>query len=163
MAKLVLLLGTNMGEKKVNLHNAIKELNTTIDKVVKQSHIYETEAWGNTDQDPFYNVCVVIETAKTAEEVMRRLLLIEKKLGRVRTAKQYEPRIMDIDILFYDDMVNASHQLTIPHEHIAERRFTLTPLAEIMPEFIHPVYKKTMLELWNECTDTLACKSVGTL
>lgn len=163
MAKLVLLLGTNLGDRKSNLQTAVKELNSTIDKVVKQSHIYETAAWGDTEQDPFFNICLVIETAKTAEEVLRRVLMIEKKMGRVRTVKQYEPRIMDIDILFYDDLVNPSHQLTIPHEHIAERRFTLTPLAEIMPEFIHPVHKKSILDLWNECSDTLACKPVGTL
>ena len=163
MAKLVLLLGSNMGSKKNNLQQAIKELNTMIDKVVKQSSVYATDAWGNTDQEPFLNIAVIIETAKMPEEVMRRILIIEKKLGRVRTAKQYEPRIIDIDILFYDDLINNSHQLTIPHEHIAERRFTLSPLAEIIPEFIHPVYKKSILELWNDCTDTLVCKPLGTL
>jgi 2-amino-4-hydroxy-6-hydroxymethyldihydropteridine diphosphokinase len=163
MAKLVLLLGSNMGSKKENLQKAVKEISAMIDKVIKQSHIYHTEAWGNEEQDPFLNLCVVIETAKTPEEVMRRILMIEKKLGRVRTAKQYEPRVIDIDILFYDDLVTNSHQLTIPHEQIAARKFTLTPLAELMPEFIHPVLKKSILELWNECTDTLACKRFGTL
>lgn len=163
MAKLVLLLGSNLGVKKTNLQKAIKELNTMVDKVVKQSKVYATDAWGNTEQEPFLNICVVIETSKTPEEVLMRTLMVEKKLGRVRTAKQYEPRIIDIDILFYDDLINNSHQLTIPHEHIADRRFTLTPLAELMPDFIHPVHKKTILDLWNECTDTLACKPIGTL
>ncbi len=163
MAKLVLLLGTNLGNKKNNLLMAIKELNAMVDKVVVQSQVFETAAWGDAAQDPYYNICVVIVTAKTPEEVLRRTLMIEKKLGRVRTATPYEPRTIDIDILFYDDLINGSHQLTIPHSHIAERRFTLTPLAEIMPEFIHPVHQKSILELWNDCADKLACKPIGTL
>jgi 2-amino-4-hydroxy-6-hydroxymethyldihydropteridine diphosphokinase len=163
MANLVLLLGSNLGSKKENLKTAIKELSNMVDKVVKQSHVYATDAWGDTTQEPYLNMALVIDTEKTAEEVLRRILLIEKKMGRVRTAKQYEPRKIDIDILFYDDLVTDSHQLTIPHEHIAERRFTLTPLAEIVPELVHPVIQKTVLELWNECTDTLACKPLGTL
>ncbi len=163
MAKLVLLLGSNLGSKKSNLQSAIKELNTMVDKVVKQSKVYATEAWGDTHQEPFLNICLIIETTKTPEEVLRRTLMIEKKMGRVRTAKQYEPRIIDIDILYYDDLVMTTHQLTIPHEQIALRRFTLTPLAEILPEFIHPVHQKTNLELWNDCTDKLACTPLGTV
>ncbi|MCX6189968.1 MAG: 2-amino-4-hydroxy-6-hydroxymethyldihydropteridine diphosphokinase [Bacteroidetes bacterium] len=163
MAKLVLLLGSNLGVKKNNLQTAIKELNTMVDKVVTQSKIYATDAWGNTEQEPFLNLCLIIETEKTPEEVLRRTLMIEKKMGRIRTAKQYEPRLIDIDILFYDNLISDSHQLTIPHEHIADRRFTLTPLAEILPNFIHPVHQKSILELWNECTDTLACKPLGNL
>jgi len=163
MSKLVLLLGSNLGVKKNNLQTAAKEINTLVDKVVKKSKLYATEAWGNTEQEPFLNLCLMIETSKSPEEVLLRIMMIEKKMGRVRTAKLYEPRLIDIDILFYDNLVQNSHQLTIPHEHIAERRFTLTPLAEIMPEYIHPVHQKSILELWNECSDTLACKPIGTL
>lgn len=163
ITKTVLLLGSNMGDRRKNLSAAIKEINTMIDKVTMQSKIYETEPWGNTDQEKFYNMCVVIDTNKEAEEIFRRTLLIEKKLGRVRNALQYQPRIIDIDILFVGDTVINTHQLTIPHEQIPNRRFTLTPLAEIIPDFIHPVMNKSVLELWNDCTDTLACTPVGTL
>ena len=163
ISKTILLLGSNMGDRKKNLAAAVKEISTMIDKVTLQSKIYETEPWGNTDQEKFYNMCVVVDTPKEAEEIFRRTLMIEKKLGRVRNALQYQPRIIDIDILFVGDTVINTHQLTIPHEQIANRRFTLTPLAEIVPDLIHPVLKKPVLELWNDCKDTLACIPVGTL
>ncbi len=163
MAKLVLLLGSNMGDRHGNLKQAIQALNISISPVILQSSLYETAAWGNTDQASFFNICIVIETLMKAEQLLEYALEIEKKLGRTRTVMQYSPRIIDIDILFYGDTIVNLPDLVIPHPHIAARRFTLTPLAEILPGFVHPVYKKTLLELCNDCSDTLACTSIGTL
>jgi 2-amino-4-hydroxy-6-hydroxymethyldihydropteridine diphosphokinase len=160
--QLVLLLGSNIGDRKAYLKNAIALLKD-IGDLLKQSKVYRTKAWGNIYQEDFFNMAVILETKKTATEVLTEIVAIEKQLGRTRSELQYQPRTIDIDILFYDDLIMNTPDLTIPHPYISSRRFTLLPLADILPGFIHPVIKKEIRTLLQECKDKLDCEDIGTL
>lgn len=118
-------------------------------KVVKRSSLYETKPWGLKAQPDFINMVVCAETGISPEELLKKLKFIEKKMGR-KESKRWGPRLIDIDILFYDDLVIDSPELKIPHPYIKEREFVLLPLSEIEPEFVHPVLKKTVRELYRE-------------
>ena len=117
--------------------------------------MYETAAWGNTKQAAFLNQVISIRTSLPPDDLMKKLLEIEQKLGRLRTEK-YGPRTIDLDILFYDALIYHSAIVTLPHPAIQDRKFVLIPLAELSPGKIHPVYKKTIRTLLNECADQLA-------
>lgn len=117
--------------------------------------MYETAAWGNTKQAAFLNQVISIRTNLPPDDLMKKLLEIEQKLGRLRTEK-YGPRTIDLDILFYDALIYHSAIVTLPHPAIQDRKFVLIPLAELSPGKIHPVYKKTIRTLLNECADQLA-------
>ena len=123
--------------------------------IVNESSIYETAAWGNTKQASFLNKVISIRTKLPPDDLMKKLLEIEQKLGRVRTEK-YGPRTIDLDILFYDALIFHSAIVTLPHPAIQDRKFVLIPLAELSPGKIHPVYKKTISTLLKECADQLA-------
>lgn len=123
--------------------------------IVNKSSIYETAAWGNTKQAAFLNQVISIRTNLPPDDLMKKLLEIEQKLGRLRTEK-YGPRTIDLDILFYDALIYHSAIVTLPHPAIQDRKFVLIPLAELSPGKIHPVYKKTIRTLLNECADQLA-------
>jgi len=140
MHSAVLSLGTNIGNRLANLSNALKLLEQLPGKVLRISSIYETAPWGNTNQASFYNQVLEIETAVSAEMLMEKILFIEKEMGRTRT-KKWEPRIIDIDILFFNDEIFNKENLHIPHQHLHERRFILEPLNEILPDLVHPVLK----------------------
>lgn len=150
-----LLLGTNLGNKFENLDKAKNLLQERVGFVQKESSIYETEAWGNTNQPSFLNKVVLIETSINPVDLLVKILKIEEDLGRIRFEKWGE-RIIDIDILYYNSIVITEDDLVIPHPEIENRRFTLEPLVEISPEFIHPTLKSTNQELLNQCPDTLA-------
>lgn len=127
-------IGTNIGDKMKNINDAIdavKHLPNT--EVVKMSAVYETAPWGYTDQDNFYNVCVQVETSLTPNGMLGACLGIEAALGRERTFK-YAPRIIDIDILLYNDLKIETAELTVPHPRMSERSFVLIPLKDILPE-----------------------------
>ena len=128
--------------------------------ISNESSIYETAAWGQTKQASFLNKVVVLQTQFTADDLMKTLLQIEQELGRIRTEK-YGPRTIDLDILFYDDLIYHSPIVTLPHPSIQDRRFVLIPLAELSPGKVHPVYKKTITTLLKECADELAVKKLG--
>jgi 2-amino-4-hydroxy-6-hydroxymethyldihydropteridine diphosphokinase len=155
--KVYILLGSNVGKRKSFLNNAIKHIKTQCGTVVKSSSVYETAAWGNTEQQSFLNQIIILQTRLSPDELMQKLLQIENLLGRVRTEK-YAPRTIDLDILFYNGLIYKSKQVTVPHPAIAERRFVLVPLAELSPRKQHPVYKKTVSTLLKECTDGLNVK-----
>ena len=149
-----LLIGGNLGNRSANLQKAIQLIEQNCGQVVQSSAIYETAAWGLTEQPAFYNQALKIETNFLPEELMQELLLIEQKMGRIRTVK-LGPRSIDLDMLFYDQLILNSTLLVLPHPALTERRFVLLPLAEIAANLMHPILHKTIQELLNECPDHL--------
>ena len=154
MNKAYLLIGGNMGDRMSYLSAAKKAIEKQCGKIVKQSAIYETEAWGITDQEKFLNQALAVQTNLPAAELLNAILKIEEELGRKREIK-YGPRLIDIDILLFNDDTINIHNLKIPHPEMQNRRFALECLADIAPEKIHPVFKKTISQLLAECTDPL--------
>jgi 2-amino-4-hydroxy-6-hydroxymethyldihydropteridine diphosphokinase len=157
MNKIFLITGGNIGDRKKNLKAALGLIQSKIGKIIKSSKIYETDAWGITDQKSFYNQVHVVESDFSAQEVMKKILKIEEEMGRVRTIKN-AARIIDIDILFFNEDIVNQQNLTIPHPQIINRRFVLSPLDEIASNMIHPVYKKNIHELLAMCKDELKAK-----
>lgn len=153
MNKAYLLIGGNMGNREQNLGRAVDLLGSA-GKVKVLSGLYETAAWGKTDQPSFLNQAILLETALTARELLQAVLAIEEKMGRKREEK-YGPRIIDIDILFYDAAIINEPRLIIPHPEIQNRRFALEPMQEIAPRLKHPLLKKTIAELLKACPDKL--------
>jgi 2-amino-4-hydroxy-6-hydroxymethyldihydropteridine diphosphokinase len=149
-----LLLGSNVGNSYDNLRIAMQHIQTDAGAIIKQSSIYRTKPWGKIDQPDFLNQVTEIETNLSPEELLVSVLEIENKMGRVRNEK-WGPRIIDIDILFYNQVIINLPQLIIPHPEIAVRRFALSPLAELSPDFLHPLLNKTIDELLKACMDPL--------
>jgi 2-amino-4-hydroxy-6-hydroxymethyldihydropteridine diphosphokinase len=151
---LYLLLGSNLGERKKQLDRAIDLVVERIGPVTKRSSIYETEPWGFSTEEKFLNRALQVTTSLSPEDIMERIVQIEKMFGRERPGPGYSSRTLDIDILFYDDLVLDNDDLKIPHPRIKDRRFVLVPLVEIEQTLIHPVFRKTTGELLRDCTDT---------
>lgn len=149
MSKVFLGLGTNLGNKEENIGNAIKYIEELIGKVVSQSALYITEPWGFESDNTFINAVVAVETSLAARDVLDATKKIERLMGRTYKSvnRQYKDRIIDIDILFYDDLVINEDDLIIPHPLMQERLFVMQPLSEIAPGFVHPVLKKSIKEL----------------
>lgn len=146
-------LGSNLGNRQENLALARQLITVQIGDIVAQSSIYETAAWGLTDQNDFLNQVICINTEYEASEVLAKVLAVELSMGRVREIK-WGARLIDIDILYYNDAIITLDNLIVPHPFIQERRFVLAPLAEIAPEFVHPQLKKTNASLLAHCADT---------
>lgn len=157
MNKTYLLLGSNMGNSRQQLLQAIKLIKKKIGRVIRQSKLYATAAWGNTNQPDFLNQVIVVETTLAAAEIIKNILSIETEMGRIRTVKN-APRIIDIDILFFNKEMIREKDLIVPHPEIQNRRFVLVPLNELSPGLKHPVLKKTIHQLLEDCTDTLYVK-----
>lgn len=155
-----LLIGGNLGDRFRNLGAAARLIEEHCGDIISLSSIYETAAWGFTDQPPFLNQVLVLETALEPEVLMQELLDIEKELGRIREEKM-GPRHIDIDILLLDDITWRSPSLTIPHPSLHLRRFALTPLNEVAATQKHPLLQKTIAELLTDCPDTLAVKKIS--
>ncbi|PQJ09026.1 2-amino-4-hydroxy-6-hydroxymethyldihydropteridine diphosphokinase [Flavipsychrobacter stenotrophus] len=149
-----LSLGSNIGDRQALMTQALAMLEVTAGRVVKQSALYATKAWGITDQPDFLNMCAAIETDLSAQELLATILQTERNLGRERKIKWGE-RTIDIDILFYDDAIINEHDLIVPHPYIQDRRFILVPMAEIAPDLVHPVLNKTINRLLKDCKDEL--------
>lgn len=155
MNKAYLLTGGNMGHRESNLALAMDLIRQNGGKIIAHSALYETAAWGNSDQPGFLNQALLVETPLGAAALLHQLLAIEKQIGRVRLEK-YGPRIIDIDILLFNREIHHEPELKIPHPELANRRFALTPLAEIAADYVHPVLQKTISVLLEECPDELA-------
>lgn len=150
-----LLLGNNLGDRKAILNAAIVRIGEQIGKCCIQSSFYETAAWGKEDQPPFLNIALGVETILTPMQVLDSCLRIEEELGRVR-AERWGARLIDIDVLLYgNQIVSEGVVLQLPHPQMQNRRFVLAPLAEIAPAVIHPVLKKSILELLEHLNDDL--------
>jgi 2-amino-4-hydroxy-6-hydroxymethyldihydropteridine diphosphokinase len=149
-----LLLGTNQGDKINNLLLALQFIQRKIGRTVRQSAVYESEAWGYRPQPSFYNMVVEVRTSFQPSELLRKIKQIEREMGRTKRDKWRE-RIIDIDILYYDDEIIHSKELSIPHPEIPNRRFTLVPLCEISGSAIHPVLGRSNQELLAETADPL--------
>lgn len=143
-----------MGDRLENLSRARQMIAKNCGKIKATSSYYETAAWGNEDQPNFYNQAIELETSLEPHQLLKELLEIEQKLGRVRDEK-YGPRIIDIDIILYDDRRIDETNLKIPHPQMSSRRFVLAPLNEIASHQIHPGFKKTIHQLLLECPDPL--------
>ncbi len=155
-----LLLGGNLGDREANLKKAIELLNDKIGKVIAISSLYETAAWGKTDQPAFLNQAVGVETNLSAIAVLDLALSIEQELGRVRKDKWGE-RLIDIDlILFGDQIIDIPDKLQVPHPHMQNRKFVMEPLTEIAPEVIHPVLGETILSICRNIDDPLEVKKL---
>lgn len=154
--KLVVHLGSNCGERKANLNEAINGLSSLFGKPIKSSSFYETAAWGKTDQDDFINAALLFDIERNwdALEVLTSIVEIETAMKRERFEK-WGPRIIDIDILYLDNEVVKNRILEIPHPLLHERRFVLEPLNEILPDFEHPLLKKTTSIMLDELSDEL--------
>lgn len=154
-----LLLGSNLDDRKKNLVSAAERIGLTCGKIVRNSGIYQTAPWGKQDQPDFYNQAIEIATGLSARQLLKSILEIEASLGR-RRAEKYGPRIIDIDILLFNDEIIDRPSLKIPHPELQNRRFALEPLAEISPSLVHPLLKKTIHRLLLECSDPLAVKKL---
>lgn len=152
--KAYLLIGGNLGDRLVYLNQARALLELHSGKEISCSRIYETAAWGKEDQSPFLNQVLLLSTSLTAEELLKNILHAEIEMGRERREK-YGARIIDIDILLFNAEIYDEPDLKVPHPQLPGRRFALAPLAEIAPDFIHPVLKKSFSVLLDECPDPL--------
>ena len=146
-----LLLGSNLGNREENLFQARNYINNSY-PILASSSIYQTQAWGNTDQPDYLNQGIQISCTNAAQVLLKQILCIENEMGRIRTIK-WGARTIDIDILFYGQIIINESNLTIPHPEIAKRRFTLLPLAELANEFNHPIFDKSCMQLLRECKD----------
>jgi 2-amino-4-hydroxy-6-hydroxymethyldihydropteridine diphosphokinase len=156
MNKAFLLLGSNLGDRINAISQAIKLLQET-GNIVAFSSVYQTAAWGKKDQPDFLNQVIILETSISSEELLKKIMEIEIKMGRVRADKWAE-RTIDIDILYFNEEIIVRENLKIPHPQIQFRRFTLVPLNEIAPEFKHPVLNITSVQMLERCEDKLEVK-----
>ena len=154
-----LLIGGNMGNRDEYLRKASELIKVNCGEITKKSSLYETAAWGKTDQPAFLNRALEIKTGLNAKQLVRKILKIEKALGRIRKEK-LGPRIIDIDILFYENEIYNIRFLKLPHPEVQNRRFALVPLVEINPDLIHPIFQKSVAQLLDECPDKLEVKRI---
>jgi len=156
-----LLLGGNQGNRLEMLKHAELAIIEKVGEIVQASSMYETEAWGFRSEQMFYNKVLQVETALIARQVLRTILAIENELGRVRNSKIYVSRIIDIDMLFFDDEIINEPKLQVPHPKLHQRMFTLLPLMEICPHKFHPSLKLTIAQLLDQCDDKLIVRKLN--
>ncbi|MDB5121702.1 MAG: 2-amino-4-hydroxy-6-hydroxymethyldihydropteridine diphosphokinase [Sphingobacteriales bacterium] len=160
MQDVYILLGSNLGNSINNIEQAIGLIEANMGKVKVSSSLYKTAAWGNYNQPDFINQVIVIESLCNPRQLLKNISVIENFLGRKRSEK-WGSRTIDIDILFYGNDIIDEADLKIPHIELHKRRFTLMPLMEIVPDFIHPKLNKTIKELFQNLTDTLPVQQLN--
>ena len=150
----LILIGSNQGQRELTISQSIKMLAERCGEVFLLSSLYETEPWGFIAEQNFLNQVVALDTEMNPYDLLRELLMIEKELGRKRhDVEGYESRPIDLDILYYDDMIINDDDLILPHPRLHKRRFALMPLCDIAADFIHPVFNRSNRKLLNECED----------
>lgn len=154
MAKtqLFISIGSNLGNREEYLTKCRKLLNWHVGEIITSSQIYETQAWGDTDQGDFLNQVLKLKTGHSAQALIIELQRIEKYIGK-EVIRKYGPRVIDIDVLYYSTDIINDYNLTVPHPNLHERKFVLIPLAEIAPDFVHPVLHKSSIELLGSISD----------
>jgi 2-amino-4-hydroxy-6-hydroxymethyldihydropteridine diphosphokinase len=159
MNNVFLLLGSNLGDRKEYLQQAVLHISYDISPDIRISSVYETQSWGKTDEPDYLNMVVEVKTELPAQTVLDKILAIELVMGRTREEK-WGSRTIDIDILYYNNDIIEQPGLHVPHPQLQNRAFTLAPLAELAPGYIHPVLNKTNLELKKELKDSLIVKKL---
>ena len=160
MSKVYFSIGSNKGNRSGLINEAIDKIDIIIGKVMLKSSIYDTKSWGFNSNN-FYNICILVESELKPDLILNKILTIEKDMGRLKKTDQYSDRFIDIDILFFDNMVINSKNLEIPHPRIQLRKFVLTPMLELTPDLIHPILKKSIRQLEIECVDKDQPKKVS--
>ena len=152
MSKVYLSIGSNKGNRSVLINKAIDEIEKKIGKIISRSSIYQSKSWG-FDSNDFYNLSLLIDTDIEPKSLLINLKKIEKSMGREDIDGSYSDRFIDIDILFYDNIIIDSEDLKIPHPKIEIRKFVLVPMLEIADDYVHPILNKTIRQLDNDCDD----------
>ena len=162
-SQVILSLGSNLGNRLENIQLAIKFIHQTIATVVKVSSLYETPSWG-FDSEPFYNCALVLQTSKNAEQILDEVLELETKLGRVRNNEEgYQSRVIDIDVITYNEEIIDTERLQVPHPHMQNRKFVLLPMRDLNLDWRHPILQKYLPELVQLAEDKSNCKVVQKL
>ena len=152
MSKVYLSIGSNKGNRSVLINKAIDEIEKKVGIIISRSSIYQSKSWG-FDSNDFYNLCLLIDTDIMPKSLLINLKRIEKSMGREDVDGSYSDRLIDIDILFYDNITTDLEDLKIPHPKIEIRKFVLVPMLEIADDYVHPILNKTIRQLDNECDD----------
>lgn len=161
--QIILSIGTNQGDKLANIEHAIVSIHAEIGTVVKVSKLYESPSWG-FESDVFYNCAVLVHSCKTSEEILEEILLTEIKLGRIRNEVEgYQARIIDIDIISFNEEVFETENLKVPHPQMQKRKFVLLPMSDLKTDFVHPILNKNTSELLKDCEDDSDCKVISNL
>jgi 2-amino-4-hydroxy-6-hydroxymethyldihydropteridine diphosphokinase len=154
MSEVYLLIGSNRGDRIDYLRKAVNEIGQNIGNVIRSSSVYETEPYGFKDDCLFLNQCLLITTNLLPLDILSKSKKIESSLGRIRKSEKYESRTIDIDILFYGNLIMSEQGLIVPHPEFHKRNFALIPMSEINPGFVHPVYGKTIRSLLKKSPDS---------
>jgi len=152
-------LGGNIGNTLEIFQNALLAIEKKLGKIIQKSSIYQTAAWGKEDQNDFLNQVILIETSFDAKKLLDSLLTIELLFERKRI-ERWGPRTLDLDLLSFDNQIENSKSLVLPHPRIQERKFILVPLAELNPNWVHPMLRKSVSELLDNCADQLKVKGL---
>ena len=152
MSKVYLSIGSNKGNRSELINKAIDEIEKKVGIILSRSNIYQSKSWG-FDSNDFYNLCLLIDTDIMPKSLLINLKKIEKSMGREDIDGSYSDRFIDIDILFYDNIITDLEDLKIPHPKIEIRKFVLVPMLEIADDYVHPILNKTIKELDNDCSD----------
>jgi 2-amino-4-hydroxy-6-hydroxymethyldihydropteridine diphosphokinase len=154
-------LGSNKGNRLYYIERALEEISSLRDtQVLRVSSVFETEPWGIKDQSEFLNCTAEISTRLEVSDLVTKIKVIERLVGRTNSSKWHE-REIDIDLLFYSDLVMNSETIRVPHAELCNRNFVLIPLNELAPDFIHPVYGKSVSQILSESSDRLGVKAFG--